>query len=207
MSQRNLLGRRALLAACVVVPAVAVSGGSASAAPIGSAMPGGFRRGTVVDTDQGGATVYEVLDGEGEVVGYSLDDDSRKVLDDSAPELQRQFDRVSRDRDYTSDSPLGIANRQQAAAAGSGLECGAAVALFIGTTVFPTARVAKLAARLAGLVKKHGVSKFVRILTGAVKISDNSMKKTFLEIAGALTGISSLGVCVPIFEDAVARFS
>lgn len=202
-----MLGRRALFAACVVVPAVAASGGVASAAPAGPALPVGLRRGAASEADESGAKIYEVLDGEGRVVGYSVDDDSRKVLDDNGPELGRLLDGAMRERRYTSDSPLAEANRQQVAAAGSGLECGAAIALFIGTTVFPSARVAKLVARLAGIVKKYGVKKFVRILTGAVKISDNSMKKTFLEIAGALTGISSLGVCVPIFEDAVARFS
>ncbi|GAA1730562.1 hypothetical protein [Brachybacterium phenoliresistens] len=185
MTRKNLLGRRALIAACVAAPAVAVTGGVASADPIGSALPAGKRRGAVVDTDSDGTEIYEVLDSEGTVVGYTLADEKLREMSVASSALAKE------------DSLDGSLQVQAQAAGGitSIAACAAAIAGFVALTVFPAARMAKLAWRLGKLTAKYGPKLVARIFGGARGIAGRTVERELIDLAKELSGVAALAAC------------
>ncbi|GAA1719474.1 hypothetical protein GCM10009793_15820 [Brachybacterium phenoliresistens] len=179
-----MLGRRALIAACITVPAVAATGGAALADPAKSTLPAGQRRGAVVDTDDDGTKVYEVLDQKGEVVGYTLDDDKLRELSAAGAALDKQ----------TSSGADGALQAQAASVSEVAL-CAAAISGFVVMTVFPAARVAKLAWRLGKLTAKYGPKLVARIFKGARGIAGRTVEKEIIEIGKELTGVAALQAC------------
>lgn len=185
MSEKMLVGRRALIAACVAVPAVAVTGGVATAAPVKIALPAGQKRGTVVETVEDGTKIYEVLDREGNVVGYTLDDDKLRQMSTASMALAQE-DTLDGSLQIRVVTPSGVT---------SVAACAAAIAGFVALTVFPAARVAKLAWRVGKLTVKYGPTLVARIFRGARGIAGRTVEKELIDLAKSLTGVAALAAC------------
>lgn len=183
-SRAKIVNRRALMAACVAVPVAALSAGAASAQQTSraSALPDGQRQGPAVSTADDGTPIYEVLDAQGKVVGYTVDAAQRAEFEAIAAE----FDAQAQAADGENVQAAGITNVAL---------CIAAVGWFIAQTVFPTVRVANLAIRLGGLVSKYGVSTVARILAGARGIAGRTAEQEIKEFALAASGIGGLAAC------------
>ncbi len=129
--------------------------------------------------------VIEVVDASGQVVGYTVDAATRAALD-----------AVSRQIALSGDRSVALGGAAELdASVWDVAKCVAAISAFIAFTVFPTARAAKLAVRLAQLVNKYGVKKMAQILTRTYKGSDVNAQAIWKEIALAATGIGTLSVC------------
>lgn len=188
MSKKStLVNRRALFAACVAVPTVVATGGAASAAPVTSekvTIPAGNRRGVVVDTEDDGTKIYEVLDRSGKVVGYTFDDNALSELSIAGKALGEE---------ETLDGSLEV--EAQAGGATDVAACAAGVSAFVVMTVFPAARVAKLAWRLGKLTKKYGPKLVARIFKGARGVAGRTAEKEIIQLGKELTGIAALKAC------------
>ena len=133
-----------------------------------------------------GGEITEVRDGSGNVVGYQVDEATRAALSALDQELQSRQDARS------------AATLQGAQVAVDGwriLKCTASISGFLALTVFPSARAAKLAVRIGGLVRKHGVKKVAQILTRTYRGSDVNAEAIFKEIAKEAAGVAALEVC------------
>lgn len=130
------------------------------------------------------AQVSEVLGADGAVIGYAVDAETRALLDAVAREASVFADSatVSGGEGAQTQSVFKVA------------KCVAGVAAFIALTVFPTARVARLAVRVGQLVHKHGIKTVAQILTRTYKGKLDG-QKIFLEIAKEATGVAGLSVC------------
>jgi hypothetical protein len=179
----KILNRRALMAACLITPAAALSMGTASAAPSAQTFSEGQRAGSVVATAEDGSQIFEVLDAQGQRVGYTIESTKLEELNASAAELEYGA--------ATSD--------QQAQAQASGVTgvaaCVAAIAWFAAQTVFPTVRVANLAIRLGGLVSKYGARTVARIFMGARVKAGRTAQQEIKDFALAASGIGGLMAC------------
>ena len=180
----KMMNRRALMAACVAVPVAAMSAGTASAeqTPSTGALPDGQVQGSAVSTADDGTRIFEVLDAEGNVVGYTVDAGKRQELEAAAGDFQAQAQELD-------------GEQVQAASVTNVALCVAAVGWFIAQTVFPTVRIANLAIRLGGLVSKYGVSTVARILAGARGIAGRTAEQEIKEFALAASGIGGLAAC------------
>lgn len=156
-----------------------------SAAPAPSTdLPAGQTRGAVVSVADGGVQIYEVVNATGNRVGFTLSAEDLRAAHSAAT----QIDAVT----------SGAMTNQAQSAAASEVNvplCVAAVAWFVAQTVFPAARVAALAARLAGLVSKYGVQTVARIFTGARGIAGRTAEQEIKEFALAATGVGGLAAC------------
>lgn len=178
-----MLGRRALIAACVAVPAVAATGGVAVADPAKPTLPEGQRRGNVVGTGDDGSKIYELVDQKGTVVGYTLEDDKLRELNASVSDLDE-------------GARIGQQEAQlQASGATSVAACVAAIAWFAAQTAFPTVRAANIAIRLSKLVSKYGARTVARIFMGARGIAGRTAEQEIKEFALAASGIGGLMAC------------
>lgn len=155
----------------VPVPVVPVVEGDGSSGPV--KLDVAHIVGQVVGTE-GDAEIREVHDGAGNVVGYTFDDASRAL------------------HEATTVGSLIAEQPGQYTTTANFWTCSAAISWFIASTVFPSVRVAKLAWRLGGLVRKYGLRTTVRVLTGAHKLSSRTAQQEFKELALALTGVGGL---------------
>lgn len=181
--RRKMLGRRALIAACVAVPAVAATGGTAVADQTNAVLLAGRRRGAVAGTGDDGAKIYELLDQEGKVVGYTLDDDVLRELRASVSDLDEGARIGAKEAGLQSTGVTEVA------------ACVAAIAWFAAQTVFPTVRVASLAIRLGKLVSKYGARTVARIFMGARGIAGRTAQQEIKDFALAASGIGGLMAC------------
>ncbi|MFC0673649.1 hypothetical protein [Brachybacterium hainanense] len=184
MLKNSMLGRRALIAACVAVPAVVAGGGAALAEQPKTALPVGMKRGSVAETDEDGTKIYEVLDGEGNVVGYTFDEEKLRELSTAGAALDKEM-----------SSGGDGAPQVQAASVSEVALCAAAIAGFVAMTVFPAARVARLAWRLGKLTAKYGPKLVARIFMGARGIAGRTVEKELIDLAKELTGVAALQAC------------
>lgn len=124
-----------------------------------------------------------VRDTSGAIVGYRVSPEVTEALARLQVELQQPAPPTSSKGEASSTQvePIQV------------VQCTAAVAAFIGLTVFPTARAAKVAVRLAGYVQKYGAKKVVAIMTRTYKGANKD--KLFIEFAKELAGVGALEVC------------
>lgn len=129
--------------------------------------------------------VHEVVQ-DGVVVGYALDDEMQASLSALGAEMLEI---------QGLGGPAAVDGSMSAMGFFDVAKCVGAIAAFVALTVFPSARAAKLAVRIGGLVNKHGINKTAQILTRTYKGSDIDAEKIFLEIAKEATGVGALGLC------------
>lgn len=174
--------RRSLLASSLAVAAVVGVGGTAVAAmPAANALPAGHRRGPVAETASDGAKIYQVLDGHGKTVGYTFEDGDLATLKKSSQSVEREPEM---------DGAITVRSAGTDVAA-----CAAGIAGFIGLTIFPQVRLAKLAWRLGKLVAKYGPKLVARIFKGARGIAGQTVEKDIIEIGKELSGVATLAAC------------
>ncbi|KAA9084143.1 hypothetical protein [Microbacterium radiodurans] len=147
-------------------------------------LPAGQTRGAVVDVADGGVEIFEVVDATGTRVGYTLSAEDLSAAHAAATQV-----------DIATSEALTVRTQSAAASEVNVPLCVAAVAWFVAQTVFPAARVAALAARLAGLVSKYGVQTVARIFTGARGIAGRTAEQEIKEFALAATGVGGLAAC------------
>ena len=172
------------MAACVAVPAAALSTGVASADSNSqqSGLPEGQVQGAAVSTAEDGSQIFEVLDAQGNVAGYTFDAKKLGELQTVGTDLEAQ----SKDLDGAEVQAAGVTNVAL---------CVAAVGWFVAQTVFPTVRIANLAIRLGGLVSKYGARTVARIFMGARGIAGRTAEQEIKEFALAASGIGGLAAC------------
>ncbi|MFB9775075.1 hypothetical protein [Brevibacterium otitidis] len=178
----NVASRRTVLAACIAAPAILATGVAAEASSKKSAaIPQGHRRGRVTETMSDGTRIYEVVDERGEVVGFTFDDERLEVLQRASREIEREPEM---------EGAITVRGRGTSVAA-----CAAAIAGFVALTVFPAARVAKLAWRLGKLVAKYGPRLVARVFKGARGIAGRTVEKELIDLAKSLSGVAALKAC------------
>lgn len=184
----NFINRRTLMAACLVAPATALSTGVASAAPSGKNLLDGQSVGSAVATADDGSNIYEVLDAQGNRVGFTLEAAKLESLNASAAEIDAETQAASPESQAASPEA-------QPAGATNVAACVAAIAWFAAQTVFPTVRIANLAIRLGKLVSKYGARTVARIFMGARGIAGRTAEQEIKEFALAASGIGGLMAC------------
>lgn len=139
--------------------------------------------GSVVDTADDGTQIFEVLDAQGQRVGYTLESTKLAELNASAAELDAGASEAQQ------------AGQAQPSSVTEVAACVAAIAWFAAQTVFPTVRVANLAVRLGGLVSKYGARTVARIFMGARDIGGRTAQEEVKDFALAASGLGGLAVC------------
>lgn len=178
----RIVNRRTLMAACLVTPAAALSMGPASAAPSGSTLPDGRTAGAAVATADDGSQIFEVLDADGNRVGFTLESGRLDELNATAASLEAEVNKAGE-------------AQVEAAGATNVAACVAAIGWFAAQTVFPTVRIANLAIRLGGLVGKYGVRTVARIFMGARNIAGRTAEQEIKDFALAASGVGGLMAC------------
>lgn len=156
-----------------------VSATATTISSIDSDLPPDFMRRQVVENFEG-YEIYEILDEEGKPRGFSLSQPAMKQLRAVARGI---------------DADINKGRVQYPRIQPAGVECAFAIAWFVGATVFPAVRIAKLAARLLILVRRLGIEKVARIFQGVRNIAGRTMEKEVLDLAKELSGIAALKAC------------
>ncbi|WP_143556918.1 hypothetical protein [Serinibacter salmoneus] len=179
----TLSGARARVVAFGVAMALLVSFVVAAPGTAASAESTATQQHEIVDAERGGVVaresgvdIYEMVDESGEIVGYAIAESAQDRLPLSLAQTR-----------------LGAGGPEHSVSANF-WTCSAAIAWFIGQTVFPSVKIARLVVRLGQFVSKYGFSKTVKIFTGAYKLSGRTAKEEFIDLAKALSGVGGLQV-------------
>ncbi|MDY3048922.1 MAG: hypothetical protein SOR40_04010 [Rothia sp. (in: high G+C Gram-positive bacteria)] len=142
-----------------------------------SDLPEGLKRGRILEYVEG-HPIYEVVDQAGNPQGVSLSASDTRTMQASLRELDATLNKPHSGNETQSVVP-----------------CAIAIAWFVGQTLFPAARIANLAWRLAGLVRRYGAHTVARIWRGARGLTDRTAQQEIIELAGALAGVGGLEAC------------
>lgn len=172
------LDRRIFFKSSLVGGLVALAA-STTAGAVSGDLPVGYKRGKI-SAYEAGAPIYEVIDNSGNIVGYTLSAHDLKLTQRSLGELDRKIKNLDFSKEV---APQNV------------VACAAGIGAFVVQTVFPAARVARLAWRLGGLVRRYGATTVARIFKGARGIAGRTAEQEIVDIIGALTGIDLLRSC------------
>lgn len=179
----KIVNRRTLMAACLATPAAALSMGTASAAPSTEKLPDGHQAGSVVGTAEDGSKIFEVLDEQGQRIGYTLEATKLEELHTAAADLDREASTAQKEIQPRASGATTVA------------ACVAAIGWFAAKTIFPSIRVASLAVRLGKLIGKYGARTVARIFMGARGIAGRTAEQEIKDFALAASGIGGLMAC------------
>lgn len=187
-----MLNRRNLLVSGAVGLGSVIAGTTvATALEPSSDLPPGMKRGKIIDYVEG-APIYEVVDEKGVAQGATFSSTELPKIHRDLQDLGKELEKSKSSNHWRGSKPVASAQGVTEVAA-----CAAAIAWFIGGTVFPWARGAKVAYRLAKLVGKYGANTVARIIKGARGIAGSTVEKDIIALAKELSGIGGLAVCKP----------
>lgn len=146
----------------------------------------GAKRGRVVGVE-GRMSIYEVVGDDGKFMGYALSAANMAAVRQSAREVEAQSRALASKDTHVQALDLGVLDAAK---------CAAAITWFAAQTVFPSVKMARVAAKLAGMVKKYGVKKVASVLTRWRKSKDRNIESDLKDLALALTGVGALSACV-----------
>jgi hypothetical protein len=135
--------------------------------------------------------IMAVKDASGNIVGYAVNEPYRSDLDAIAAQLQAEGQALSGAQIQAEGRALaegGVDTLFKVAA------CVGGVSLFIGLTVFPSVKAAKLAVRLGKMVKQYGVKRLAKILLRLEKGKEQD--RIFIEFGKQALGIGVLAPCL-----------
>lgn len=142
-------------------------------------IPAGFKRGKIVDSIDSHA-IYEVVDSQGNPQGFVFSASDTRTIRTAFKEIDVELNTASSSRGFS----------QQSTAL-----CAAAIAWFIAQTVFPTAKLAVAAWKLAKVARKFGAQTVARVWRGARDMADRTAQQEIIDIAKALSGVGGLQAC------------
>ncbi|MDO5749698.1 MAG: hypothetical protein Q4P78_00645 [Rothia sp. (in: high G+C Gram-positive bacteria)] len=171
--------RRSALRLAALGGAVAVVGVTMPIAEAGETLPNGCRVGKFVEKLDEVTYMYELISPDNKVVGYTLDRKSRQLLKAVVQEVNAKGGIVPPPVQGTSTQADPWA-------------CALAIGEFVALAAFPWARGAKVAWRLLSIVRRYGVDKTARILTGSYHLAEASMRTQIRQLIGDLTGIGAI---------------
>ncbi|MBF0809435.1 hypothetical protein E4U03_12570 [Rothia nasimurium] len=171
--------RRAALTISLAGLATCLAAGSTTSNASEPGIPAGFKRGKVVDSIDGHA-IYEIIDSQGNPQGFVFSASDTRTIRAAFKEIDAEL----------KASPATRSTSQQSTAL-----CAAAIAWFIAQTVFPTAKLAVAAWKLAKVAYKFGSHTVARVWRGARDMADRTAQQEIIDIAKALSGVGGLQAC------------
>ena len=190
MTDINKASRRSVIklsSAAIISAGLTMTATPAMAGPA-TDLPPGLRRGRTVAIDSS-MKILEVQDPNGKVTGYTFSSADLIKAKRAVEDVNAEFESISNEQTSHSENEVSALGWVETA------KCAGEILLFVGGTVFPTVRVAALAARLVRLVNKYGATKVARILAGARNISTRRAEREILELGAALVGLGFLQTC------------